>query len=64
MKFNVLILRNIDKHANFVVNKVTPITRHNENVYPVRLCLLSELPILKGFDKIDSSKYVIQFLVN
>ena len=57
-KFYIQILKNIDKHNFLGQFWVSYNIRHEENG-----CPLSELTILTRFDKIDSSAYVIKFLL-
>ena len=44
-------MRIIDKHTAFSMNLESIITSHDANVYPVWLCLLSEIKILERFLK-------------
>ena len=49
IKFEIQILRNINKHTTFGIILKSVITRHAENVYQIWFCLLSELTILTSF---------------
>ena len=65
IKFEIQILRNINKHTTFGIILKSVITRHAENVYQIWFCLLSELTILTSFFFYiwDSLEYLMQLLL-
>ena len=62
IKFNVQILRNINKQTTYWLNLESVSTRHDEVYTQYDFVFYLNLQLLQVFDSLNPPEYVIQFL--